>query len=57
MKVQDLINVLKTLPPKAEFLVGSDEELNSLFIEWQIGELDKGKKYCIYGLSGKREAV
>ena len=51
IKVKNVIEVLKTLPQDGTFLVSCDEELNTLYKEFQIGELGNNK-FVIYGLSG-----
>jgi hypothetical protein len=52
MKVKDLINQLKGLEDN-DFVVSCDEELNTLFSEWQISKLTgKKKTIVIFGLSG-----
>jgi len=52
MKVSDLINQLKGLEDN-DFVVSCDEELNTLFSEWQISKLTgKKKTIVIFGLSG-----
>jgi len=50
MKVKDLVADLKTLPQDKEIYVACDEELNTIFKKFEIG--DCGKYFCFYGLSG-----
>lgn len=50
MKVKDLVADLKTLPQDKEIYVACDEELNTVFLKFQIG--DCGTYFCFYGLSG-----
>ena len=52
MKVKELIKILKTCDQETEFLVSSDEELNTLYTDFQVCLLENLKKYAIYGLSG-----
>ena len=55
MKVKDLIKALNEIEDKdREFLVSSDEELNTLFMDFQLGDLETGE-ICIYGLSGSEK--
>jgi len=52
MKVKDLIKELNKIEDKErEFLVASDEELNVLFKDLKLEDLDTGE-LCIYGLNG-----
>jgi hypothetical protein len=52
MKVKDLIKVLEGCNQEWTILFSSDEELNCLRKEGQVGEDDKAKRYYIYGLDG-----
>ena len=57
MTVNDLIKQLKGFNGKAKVFVSSDEELNTLFSDFEVAALrdDKGnidKEVVIYGLSG-----
>lgn len=59
MKVKDLIKALKGCKQDREIYVACDEELNTIFSSFEIGEIDAGKPesvqpsyYCLYGLSG-----
>ena len=55
MKVKELIQKLKGFE-EFNFVVSSDEELNSLFKEWEVAELsDKEKTLVIYGFSGSED--
>ena len=54
MKIKEVIEELKTLNQESEFLVSSDEELNTLFNKFEFGILEDNK-VCIYGLSGFEE--
>ena len=51
MKVKELIKILKTLDQDKDFLVSCDEELNTLYKDFEVADLDH-KEYVIYGLSG-----
>jgi hypothetical protein len=59
MKVGDLVATLKECDQNAQILASSDEELNTLFREIEIGELEheegKARRYVLYGLSGTEE--
>ncbi len=57
MEIQELIEKLKQFNPKAEVLVGRDEELNVMFKDFEISDLEEGDatdilRVVIYGLSG-----
>ena len=52
MKVKEVIKELKKLNQESEFLVSSDEELNTLFKKFEFGLLEKNR-VCVYGLSSK----
>jgi len=54
MKIKELIILLKTLKQEAEVLVSSDEELNTLYKDFEVSTLidDKINRVVIYGLSG-----
>lgn len=52
MKIKELIDVLNKLDQNKEIKVSSDEELNTIFNEFEIGDIYEDKYYCIYGLSG-----
>jgi len=59
MKVKELIEYLKSFEPEAEVIVSSDEELNTLYTEFQVAVLavdgaddSDVKEIVIYGLSG-----
>jgi hypothetical protein len=54
MTVKQLKNILEDLENDAEFVVSSDEELNTIFGKWEVAELEgeEVKTYCIYGFSG-----
>ena len=60
MNVKSLIEYLKMFPKEAEVLVCSDEEMNTIYKEFQVAVLtkeneaddDDAKQIVIYGLSG-----
>ena len=57
MKIKELIEKLKVLEQNSEILVSCDEELNTLFSdfevsEFQVTEKETKKRYVIFGLSG-----
>lgn len=57
MEIQELIKKLKQFNPKAEFLVSCDEELNVLFKDFEVTDLEEEdgreiKRVVIFGLSG-----
>jgi len=56
MKIKELIKHLVQFEQEAEFLISSDEELNTLYKDFEIavlGEDDSDvKEVVIYGLSG-----
>jgi hypothetical protein len=51
MKIKELIEELSALDEDAEFLVACDEELNTMFSKFEIGDLGDNR-FVIYGLSG-----
>ena len=52
--VKDIITQLEKYPQNAQFLVGSDEELNNLYWGFEISRLiDKKPRVVIYGLSNQ----
>ena len=59
MEVKELIKKLETFEQNAKILVSSDKELNCLFNDFEVSELDngEGKKndVVIFGLSGSEE--
>ena len=55
MKVKHLKKYIKDLPDEADFLVSSDEELNTLYNCFQVARLGKANRFVIYGLSGFEE--
>ena len=55
MKIKELIEELKKFNQEDEFLVSSDEELNTLYYKYEVAFLIDTKKVCIYGLSGYEE--
>lgn len=55
MKVREVIEELKGFNPEAEFIVSSDEEMNSLFTKFGIADLENNKEVkdvVIYGYTG-----
>jgi len=52
MKVKELVTILQGCKQDWEILFSSDEELNCLRKEGQVGEDDEAKSYYIYGLDG-----
>jgi len=52
MKVKELVKILEGCKQDWDILFSSDEELNCLRKEGQIGEDDEAKSYYIYGLDG-----
>ena len=53
MKVKDVIEKLKTFNQDADFIVSCDEELNTLYGDFEIGNLSlDGLQVVIAGLSG-----
>lgn len=52
MKIKDLVTILQGCKQDWEILFSSDEELNCLRKEGQVGEDDEAKSYYIYGLDG-----
>lgn len=54
MKIKDLIDTLESLPENAEIVIANDEELNTIYKEFEICNLtdQKNLTYCIFGLSG-----
>ena len=52
MKVKELVKILEGCKQDWNILFSSDEELNCLRKEGQIGEDDEAKSYYIYGLDG-----
>ena len=43
MKIKELIKVLKTLNQNADIKISSDEELNTIYNKFQVGELKADK--------------
>lgn len=54
MKVKKLKEYLKGLKDSDEFLISSDEELNTLYKDGEVAKIGNGK-YVIYGFSGTEE--
>ena len=52
MKVKEVIEKLKTFNQEAEFIVGCDEELNTLYSGYDITQLENEDNVVIFGLSG-----
>ena len=52
MKEKELVTILQGCKQDWEILFSSDEELNCLRKEGQVGEDDEAKSYYIYGLDG-----
>ena len=52
MKIKDLINILKNCNQDWDILFSSDEELNCLRTDGEVGKDDDAKSYYIYGLDG-----
>jgi hypothetical protein len=54
MAIKELRNAIAGLGDNADFVVSSDEELNTIFGKWEIAEVGGGDNttYCIYGFSG-----
>ena len=55
MKVKELITELKKFNPNTEFLVSSDEELNTLYTRWEVAGLTDTDEVVIYGFSGSEQ--
>ena len=55
MKVRDFMKFVTKEDLDKELLVSSDEELNTLFKDWEIAELEGTGKFVIYGFSGSEE--
>jgi hypothetical protein len=55
MKVKDLILVLKGLNPERDIVLSSDEELNTLYREFEVSELEGENRYVIWGYSTSAE--
>ena len=55
IKVKDVIAELQKHDPDSQFLVSSDEEMNTLFWGFEVAQLKGEKKVVIYGLSGREE--
>ena len=56
MKIKELIELLQTLKQDKEILLGNDEELNTLFKDIQVAELE-GEGYVIWGNSGSEREI
>ena len=52
MKVKDLVKILGGCKQDWDILFSSDEELNCLRTEGQVGEDEETKSYYVYGLDG-----
>lgn len=57
MKIKEFINTLKGLDPEKEILLSCDEELNTLFKDLQIAELENTNYYVIWGNSGSEVEI
>jgi N-acetylglutamate synthase-like GNAT family acetyltransferase len=55
MKVKELIKALKDLGQEKNIVVSSDEELNTIYKDFEICELEGENRYCIFGLSGSED--
>jgi len=56
MTIKDLQKRLSLFNPESRVLVSSDEELNTMYGEWQVAELsDRENTVVIYGLDGSLE--
>jgi len=59
MNIKELIEHLKQFEPTAEVLIGSDEELNTLYKGFEVAVLGEDddfiKQVVIYGLSGQEQ--
>jgi len=58
MKVKEFIEELKKFDGESKVFISSDEEMNTLFNDFEVANLDNenGKKeIVIYGLSGSEE--
>ncbi len=51
MNVGELINLLKLFKQDKEVVISSDEELNTLYKEFEVARLDDNE-VVIFGLSG-----
>jgi hypothetical protein len=57
MKIKELIEKLNKLNQEGQIVVSSDEELNTLYDDFEVSELgedafDESQVYVIFGLSG-----
>jgi hypothetical protein len=58
MKVKDLREAINGIPDSWDFQVSCDEELNTLFNEWEVSVRgDKENTLIIFGLSGSEEEM
>lgn len=61
MKVKELQKYLNSFNPEAKVVVGSDEELNTIYYGFEVAVLkdsdmaDREDQVVIYGLSGQEE--
>ena len=55
MKIKEIIKILNTLDQDKDILLSSDEELNTLYRDIELCELEGEDKYCLFGLSGSEE--
>jgi len=54
MKISELIKILKTLPKDTNFKVSSDEELNTIYKQFDF-VYDEKDDLVIFGLAGTEE--
>jgi len=55
MIIKELIKKLSTLKQDNDILLSSDEELNTIYRDIEICEIEDENKYCLFGLSGSEE--
>ena len=48
MKIKNLIKILKELDQDRNIIVSCDEELNALYNEFEICELEGEDRYCLF---------
>lgn len=52
MTVKELIKLLEGFKPSAKVLVSSDEEMNTLYGDFGVSNLENKDNIVIYGLDG-----
>jgi len=54
-KISELIKALQEFPQDWDIVIGSDEELNTLYKSFQVAELSGEKRAVLYGFEEDTE--